>query len=385
MRRCPIVCCAGAMGRRGDGNGAEQMLTAWQARLPWAGVRRFVDWWAGERSEVLAGASPQQRPWRIMFLRRGTGCDVYVRTQERIEQVAAPDTGSDRLLAELRRRLGAHKGAAGPVVLRLQPSEVVEARISVPAAARDVMEPILRNQIERLAPWPADKALFAYEIAGSGEAGTLDVALTVTGRNVVDGLVGELDAMGYLPDIVDCGTDAAAEPRMNLLPRASAAADRRGRVAISVLAIALLLSLVVTGIGAGALAWTASRLAGINAELAALRGKSMADGQAESDARRQRQQALLAAEKRTQPAMTIMLEALSRALPDSAWLDRLEVSQGAVTFAGKAANAAALIGPIEASRHFTDVQFSAPTTRTEGETLESFTITARIVAGKELN
>jgi general secretion pathway protein L len=83
--------------------------------------------------------------------------------------------------------------------------------------------------------------------------------------------------------------------------------------------------------------------------------------------------------------MTIMLEALSRALPDAAWLDRLEVSQGSVTFAGKAANAAALIGPIEASQHFTDVQFSAPTTRAEGESQESFTITAKIVTGKELN
>src|SRR5262245_11409379 len=293
MPRRPIACSAGATGREDGGNGGEEMLTAWQARLPWAGARRFVDWWAGELSEMLAGGSPQQRPWRIMFLRRAAGCDVYVRTHERIEHIAATDTGSDRLLTELSRRFGARKGAAGPVVLRLQPGEVVEARISVPAAARDVMEPILRNQIERLAPWPADKALFAYEIAGDGgEAGTLDVALTVTGRNVVDGLVAELDGMGYPPDIVDCGTDAAAEPRMNLLPRASAAADEPGKMAISIIAIALLLSLVVASIGAGALAWQASRLEDINAELAALRGKSKADGQAGSDARRQRRQAL---------------------------------------------------------------------------------------------
>ena len=94
---------------------------------------------------------------------------------------------------------------------------------------------------------------------------------------------------------------------------------------------------------------------------------------------------MLAAEKRSQPAMAIMLEALSRALPDNAWLSRLEVSQGSVTLAGSATNAAALIAPIEASKHFTDVQFSAPTTRAEGEAQESFTITAKIVTGKELN
>ena len=170
---------------------------------------------------------------------------------EGIEQIGTPDTGSDRLLAELTQRFGKRKAAAGPVVLRLQPSEVVETRISVPAAAREVMEPILRNQIERLAPWPVEKALFAYEVADeAGEAGSLAVQLTVTGRNVVEGLVAELDGLGYAPDIVDCGTDAAAEPRINLLPRQSAEADRSGRVLVSVVAVALLLSLFAGAIGA---------------------------------------------------------------------------------------------------------------------------------------
>jgi general secretion pathway protein L len=156
-------------------------------------------------------------------------------------------------------------------------------------------------------------------------------------------------------------------------------------VLVSVVAVVLLLSLLAGAIGAFGLVWKGRQLDKLNTQLEQLRGKSKADGRAEGYARLQRRQALLAAEKRAQPAMTIMLEALSRALPDGAWLDRLEVSQGSVTFAGKAANAAGLIGPIEASQHFTDVQFSAPTTRAEGTAQESFTITAKIVAGKELD
>lgn len=362
------------------------MTTAWQARLPLASVRRFVDWWAGELSDVLSARSPQQQPWRILFLRRGRSCDVYVRTRDRIEQIATPETGSAELRAELARRLGKRKGSAGPIVLRLQPSEVVETRISVPTAARDVMVPILRNQIERLAPWPAERALFAHEVAGdAGEPGTLAVQLTITGRNVVEGLVAELDELGYPPDIVDCGTDANAEPRFNLLPRQSEEAGRTGRLLVSLAGGALALSLVAGAIGAFVMVQKSRELGAVNAKLEELRGKNKSDSQAEGFARRQRRQALLAAEKRAQPAMTIMLEALSRALPDDAWLSRLEVSQGSVTLAGSAANAAALIGPIEASQHFTDVQFSAPTTRAEGEVQESFTITAKIVTGKELN
>ena len=362
------------------------MLTAWQTRLPLASARRFVDWWAGELSDVLAARSPRQQPWRIMFLRRGKGCDVYVRTHQRIEHIGTPDTASDRLLAELTQRFGSRKASARPIVLRLQPSDVVETRINVPAAARDVMDPILRNQIERLAPWPVEKALFAYEVGEDvGEAGTLAVQLTITGHNVVEGLVAELDGLGYAPDIVDCGTGATSEPRINLLPRQSADADRPGRVVVSAVAVAVLLSLLAGAIGTIGLAWKGRQLDRLNTRLEQLHGQSKADGRADGYVRQQRHQALLTKEKRVQPAMTIMLEALSRALPDAAWLDRLQVSQGSVTFAGKAANAAALIGPIEASQHFTDVQFSAPTTRAEGEALESFTITAKIVTGKELH
>jgi general secretion pathway protein L len=362
------------------------MTATRQLRLPLARLRSFVDWWAGELSDVLSARARQQQPWRIMFLRRGRGCEVYARAGQRIEMIATPDTGSAELQAQLARRFGKRKGPAGPTVLRLQPSEVVETRIAVPAAAREVMVPILRNQIERLAPWPVEKALFAYEVAGdAGEAGTLAVALTVTGRNVVEGLVAELDELGYPPDIVDCGADAGAEPRFNLLPRQSEEAGRPGWLVVAVVGVVVALSLIAAVVGAVVMVQKSRELASLNAKLDELRGKSNADGQAEGYARRQRRQALLAAEKRAQPAMTIMLEALSRALPDDAWLSRIEVSQGSVTLAGSATNAAGLIGPIEASQHFTDVQFSAPTTRAEGETQESFTITAKIVAGKELN
>jgi general secretion pathway protein L len=83
--------------------------------------------------------------------------------------------------------------------------------------------------------------------------------------------------------------------------------------------------------------------------------------------------------------MAVMLEALSRALPDDAWLNWLEVEQGIARLGGYAVNASALIANIAASGHFTDVQFSAPTTRKDGDSQESFTITAKVVPGKKLD
>jgi general secretion pathway protein L len=346
-------------------------------------ARRFLSWWSSELSDLVAAATASgPRAWRIMFLRCERGCDVYLRTGDRIELIGTSNPASDQPLAELRRRLGAHKITPAQIVLRLQPSEVVQARLSVPAAAGGMLEPILCNQIERLAPWPADKAVFAYEVAATADGGTLDVALAVAGRSVVEGLVTELDNFGLAPGVVDYGTDASGEPRMNLLGERADENRRSGRQLLSSVGFLCLASLLAAAFGIAGLVHQTRERAALEPRLEELRSRSAAELPNQA---RLRRQAWLAAEKLAQPSMAIMLEALSRALPDDAWLNRLEVEQGVVRMAGHAANAAKLVGQIQASGHFADVQFSAPTTLTEGESHESFTITARIVPGRKLN
>jgi general secretion pathway protein L len=346
---------------------------------PQAGARRLLSWWSGELSELAAARAARSQPWRVMLLRGETGCDIYLRTRERIERVGTfPASG--RPLSELRGRLGTHRLAPSQIVLRLRPAEVVEAHVTLPAAAGSMLEPILRNQIERLAPWPADKALFAWE-ARPNASGALDIAVTVTARSLVEGLLAEIERIGLVPGVVDFGADAAAEPRLNLLAAPAEAGQRPGRRILASVGLLCGAALLAGGIGIATLVHRTGELVALEARLEELRRQSAAMLPSQASVRRQ---ARLAAERQSQPAMAVMLEALSRALPDDAWLDRLEVEQGVVRMAGHAANAARLIGEIEASGHFTDVRFSAPTTLTQGESHESFTITARIVPGRRL-
>ena len=122
----------------------------------WARVRRFLSWWSGELADLAAARATTTRDWRVMFLRSERGCDVYLRARDRVEMIGTSPTGGDPPLADLLRRLARHKIAPGQIVLRLRPDEVVQTRLSVPAAAGEVLEAVIRNQIERLAPWPAD-------------------------------------------------------------------------------------------------------------------------------------------------------------------------------------------------------------------------------------
>lgn len=350
-------------------------------------ARGFLAWWAGELSDILERRGSAANSWQVMFVRRGAGSgwDVYVRARQAIEQVATSNDAGEQLVERLQRRLGKGKIPSSAIVLRLHPSEIVQTHIGVPAAAREVMEPILRNQIERLAPWPADKALFAYEVSGAAsETGTLNVQVAVAARSAVEGLVAELDSLGYRPGVVDFGTDSTAPPGMNLLPRREQAAEGPGRLIVASVCIVMAVSVIAGAVGGALYGRRVAEMNDLAARLEAVgaeRKSTLRSADASSESRKL---AWLTAQKADQPSMALTLEALSRALPDEAWLDRLEVSQGVVTIAGSATNADRLIGHLEASKLFSDVQFSAPITRADGGAIDTFSITAKIVIGRGL-
>jgi general secretion pathway protein L len=348
-----------------------------------AGVSRFFAWWSGELAELASARGSAARDWRLMLLRCERGCDIYLRNRGHAELIGtSPAEGSGPQLAELLRRVGRQKIAPGQIVLRLRPDEVVQTRLSVPAAAGDVLEAVVRNQIERLAPWPAERAFFAYEASPAPDGSAmLDVRLAVTARSLVEGLVAELATLGLAPGVVDCGADATTEPRLNLLTPGIGERRRSGQLMLWGLGLLCLAALVAGAIGAVGLVQRSRELHVLTAQLQELQVKSAAALPGQASARRL---AWVAEERGRQPSMAVALEALSRALPDDAWLTRLEVEQGTVRLAGNGASAAALIGRIEASGHFEDVQFSAPTTLADGEG-ESFTISARIVPGRRLD
>jgi general secretion pathway protein L len=201
---------------------------------------------------------------------------------------------------------------------------------------------------------------------------------------MVEGLATELEGLGYRPGVVDFGTDTVAAPRVNLLPRSTQAAGGPGRLVVSLIVVVVSVSLIAGAFGIVSYGRRVAKINEYHAKLEALGGKSRSGPRTDDDLGGVRRQAWLESQKVSQPSMAIMLEALSRTLPDEAWLNRLEANQGTVTIAGSAANAARLIGLLEASQHFSEVQFSAPTTRAEGEAVDSFTITAKIVPGREL-
>src|SRR5271163_3193709 len=95
------------------------------------------------------------------------------------------------------------------VVFELPAGKVVMRKISVPAQARKFLSGVIRNQIERLSPWPAGGGVYGFEAeTGTADAAAVDVRILMAARTDIDFARRELAAVGLPVDrIVARGAD----------------------------------------------------------------------------------------------------------------------------------------------------------------------------------
>lgn len=342
---------------------------------------RPLDWWIGELA-LLRGPGPRSGPqWRALLLRSDNGTTLHLRQGRTIEAIAtlAPDATPDEARAVVSRLDLKRKGITPQTtILRLNPRDVVSKRIKLPFGVRDMLAPVVRNQLERLAPWPAEQALFACREAGLTDDGRqIEVDVWIAGRARVETFIAELTALGIPPGIVDVGARADETPGLDLLGTTTVDLTRRRATIARALSIA-----AAATMAASAAAFTyAYRLDGYRATIETaitgeLRAAAAATAPRDAEARRRIESAIT--ERRRSPSMSIAMEVLSRALPDDAYLERIEIRNGLMTLTGRAQNVPSLIGPLEETRHFEAVQFAAPTTRRDGESRDEFSISVRL-------
>jgi general secretion pathway protein L len=87
---------------------------------------------------------------------------------------------------------------------------------------------------------------------------------------------------------------------------------------------------------------------------------------------------LLAKRKQATPSSVMVLEAVTRALPDSTFVTELRIEGDKVQVVGMTQDAPSLIRLMEQSPQFTRATFFAPTTRAANEPGERFHIEAHI-------
>jgi general secretion pathway protein L len=256
---------------------------------------------------------------------------------------------------------------------------VAVRRLSVPVQARDVVAGIVRNQIDRLSPWQCDGAIYGFDMTVDSEnAAMLDVRVLIAARGVVDCAREQLAVSGLAADrIVTRLPDADTAKAITLWSRlADISPEQRifvrqriGMGIAAVVAASFGLTLWAT-ISANALGEASAEVA---ARTDALRHHTQSSRSAASLPPNERAWH----DKEASPSAVVVLDALSRGLPDSAYLTELSLQGTSVRIVGLAKDAPSLIAPLEHSGVLSGAQFFSPTTREPDGTHFRFFIEGR--------
>ena len=345
-------------------------------------VRAAYGNWLGAMSTLFT-PPPKRQPWGLLIIHDSGRLQIFSPGKEPRLLAAIDSDGDPEGTADVQRvRLPNAARTARPrdIVLRLSPGDVLERTVQLPKAARDVIEPVIENQLERLVPWPREATCYGYQVLGTNVQvpEQLDVHVVATPRYVVEAALERLRRPGLSPYLVDYATDPYAPIGIPLL---SLAPDPRKRTAALLHgACMILLGLALTASASGAyLAWDSRvKLKSIEADISERRTQLAAITSQGQIAEAQKQHGRKLARRRIdEPAAVILVEALSRAIPSTSYLTDLEVRGGEIRITGKSPDPTQLIALIENSEQFDNVAFSAPTTREQTGGLRTFSITAR--------
>lgn len=262
---------------------------------------------------------------------------------------------------------------SGELQLRLPPELFLTRALRLPDAGRGYLQPIIAHRLERLTPWRTDKVLYGYSVVeGVSEDGTIGVDLLATSVDLAAPFLRRLEDAG----LTATGLGSDAEPfdaplRFDLYRGRARAADCRFRsriarvlaIGLAVLAATCLLSAVLAASAASDAEAVERRLAALRAELALGRGPATS-----------RERMLIEA-KRPDTATIVLIDKLSRALPDDTVLRELDIDPTRIRLVGRSTDAPALIARLEAGTGLKNPRFAAPVTR-DAEKRDAFDLVA---------
>jgi general secretion pathway protein L len=267
------------------------------------------------------------------------------------------------------------KGSRLELVLRS--SRFLVRPLELPARATEFIEGIVRQQIDRLTPWTAAEAVFGCGEPVNAGADKIVTTIAATTRANTEPYIAGLAALH--PASLSIFTQAGGESRELIK-----VFDQQARGLLDRRRLSGLLRLVLAGVMAAAVLSTAvgtivdnyldSRRAELNAELTARRIALRLDREGSDNS----PFAVLARKKHNTQASVIVLEELSRILPDHTYVTELRIDGSTMQITGVTHDAPSLIRLIEQSPHFTRATFFAPTTHAPSDPGDRFHIEAKL-------
>ncbi len=253
-----------------------------------------------------------------------------------------------------------------PVWLVLPRSALLVKRLDWPLLPMADLRRSLALDLDRQTPFPAEALRFDLAVVSrDAAAGRLTLDLAVTPEQRVAPMLAELSARHGVQAARVVGGGPASAPARFGFTAAVETSQPAGRLATllprlrrtRLLLLCLVLGLMNLALWSGA---EERRLDGLDQAVreARTRANSSANLRRQLEERRGFIDRLTGGAQSA--SLLVVLDELTRLLPDDAWLDSVELRGDALHLVGHAISAAALVGPLEQSPLFTEAVFRSP-------------------------
>ena len=360
-------------------------------------IRRGLHWWRGELAALLPAAMHRAggRRSQVLLLEIAESEVSASRCvngdREELARVPRPRADAPEQLkvpsadqsgfSALARSIDLN---VTTIVVRVPPEEVLKRTVTLPSAAAEDLRQVLGFEMRRQTPFAADQVYFDYRpLAQRRGSAKISVELSVTRREVVDQVLRLLpgwnlsvDGSAMIPGIDDDG----------LLLRLSSPISMDSSSGIPVKLLWAINAVLLVVVIAVPFIQQTNEIDGLRARVAV--AKSDAETIAEIRERAERlrvNRRFLIDKKRDHPATVTVLAALTAALPDTTWVQRVEVDAYRVRLRGTSTTASSLIPIIEDSPMFHRVTFDAPVTRNPATGKEQFQLIFEIAPAGDTN
>ncbi|MET4482769.1 PilN domain-containing protein [Bradyrhizobium sp. F1.13.3] len=265
------------------------------------------------------------------------------------------------------------------IEVRLRSDHVVSRVLDFPSQAGDFLDGMIRAQVDRLTPWAAADAVFGWGPPQPTSKDRIEVAFSATSAAEVDPLIrlARMLRAASVAVLAPAVVGDGAPQQVMLLDRslrglAGPAVTRHLRFGLlstaAAAAVSLLLNIYLGG-------WLQSEQKDLLHQISQRRATLRLEADGDSSGL-----GLLAKRKQTTPSSIMVLEAISRVLPDTTYVTELRIEGNKVQVVGMTQDAPSLIRLLEQSPQFTRATFFAPTTHAANESAERFHVEANITA-----
>jgi general secretion pathway protein L len=344
----------------------------------------FGDWIAAVARAVDVVAGRYVRP-NLVIVEEGMDGSLTMRAQRTKKGSTLPDVKlslseggiSPRLSEEWQNAVRSSR-----VEIMLSPQRVMARALDFPKQAADFLDGMIRSQIDRLTPWTANDVAFGWNLLADTTNDRINVALVATSKDKIQPLIQLAAGLGASSVGVFTLFSAAegAPLRVKLSENSLQSSIGRAFSVPAVLRATLLASGAAAAIALLVSAYLGDALDSEQQELQHQISQRRAALRLNSDSVGGSGFGLLAKRKQETPSSVMVLEAVSKVLPDTTYVTELRIEGDKVQIVGLTQDAPSLIRLMEQSPQFTHATFFAPTTRAQNDPGERFHIEAHITA-----